>query len=365
VDLHEVDEGGASGGRPSPATGTPQPTSITGRDAFIAAVRSAILAPSVHNSQPWRFVLHEDVLDLYADRSRQLETLDPTGRLLVMSCGAALVQARLALRSRGLLPQSELLPDPREPDLLARVTARPGPAATPEEKALADALPKRHSQRGTFSLTPPPSAVAGRLNQVARSEGAWVRALVEDEDRLVFATLLEHADWLQRTDPLYREELRGWVRSEPSEDGIVAGALPDTVRRGDLSLREFDLDSPAIALRQHSGQPDDSREAAEVILLGTNGDSSRDWLLAGQALGKVLLAATVAGLQASILGQVVDLPRTRRLLQARIGLRGPVQIALRVGLGRAAQPTPRRPLSTVLEVAEPAGGAKEQAEEPP
>lgn len=51
-----------------------------------AAVR-ATLAPSIHNAQPWRFVVHPRSLDLYAARSRLTPVIDPTGRQLAIGCG--------------------------------------------------------------------------------------------------------------------------------------------------------------------------------------------------------------------------------------------------------------------------------------
>ena len=94
-------------------------------------VRYAVLAPSTHNTQPWLFRVRGDALELFADRSRALPIADPSGRELTISCGAALQFARMAARNLKREASVELLPDPDEPDLLARLRlgARASPTA--------------------------------------------------------------------------------------------------------------------------------------------------------------------------------------------------------------------------------------------
>ncbi len=75
-------------------------------------VQAATCAPSVHNTQPWRFASCEQGLDLYADDSRRLPVLDPRGRQLHLSCGAALLHAQVAARGFGLTAEPQLLPNP-------------------------------------------------------------------------------------------------------------------------------------------------------------------------------------------------------------------------------------------------------------
>lgn len=119
-------------------------------------VRAAILAPSINNTQPWRFVERPQGLELWADRARLLPIADPAGRELLISCGASLFNARLAVRRLGFTPQVRLLPDPAEPDLLARVTWGTRRAPRPYEELLYRTIPHRHTHRGRFLATPLP-----------------------------------------------------------------------------------------------------------------------------------------------------------------------------------------------------------------
>ena len=82
-------------------------------------IATAARAPSVQNTQPWRFRVSEYAIELYADPGRKLQ-VDRAGREMLISCGAALYGLRLAVRSLGHLPAVELLPDPARLRLLAR-----------------------------------------------------------------------------------------------------------------------------------------------------------------------------------------------------------------------------------------------------
>ena len=138
--------------------------------AFLIA--TAGRAPSVHNTQPWRFRVRETGLDVYADRGRRLRAIDPDGREMLISCGAAVFGLRLGIRQLGYLATAELLPDPGHPSLLARVRlGRPAPL-TAEEWDMLAAVPHRHTHRGPFSPDPVPPGLIPRLQHDAIAEGA-------------------------------------------------------------------------------------------------------------------------------------------------------------------------------------------------
>ena len=119
-------------------------------------VEVAARAPSVHNTQPWRFTVTGQAIELYADASRQLME-DLAGREMIISCGAALFGLRLAVRSLGCHPEAALFPEPGQRRLLARVRAgRPAPM-TSDERAMLQAVPHRHTHRGAFDPGPLPA----------------------------------------------------------------------------------------------------------------------------------------------------------------------------------------------------------------
>lgn len=312
-------------------------------------VSLARLAPSVHNTQPWLWYGEGDVLELWADRERALGVLDPSGRQLVLSCGASLLHARLAVRGLGRECTVELLPNPSQPDHLATLHLGGELAATPDELELAAAAPDRHTARGPFDPRPVPEDARERLVAAATAEGAHLH-LVPDEDRVVLAVLLAQAEEREAAEPEYREELRAWVRNDDSSpDGVprlAAGESDAAARATDLTLRDFGV-HPA-AEESPGARPEVERPLLAVLL--TDGDTPADWLTAGSALARVLLVGAVEGIAASPLNQVIDKPRSRALLQQELRLLTSPQMVLRMGYG-SGPGAPRRDVDDVLYVA--------------
>ncbi len=327
-------------------TGSPQEL----KAAMTAAVTAATQAPSIHNTQPWRFLIDDNRIELFADFSRQLDVLDPTRRQLFISCGAVLHQLRVALRAAGYDSFVTTMPDDAN-DHLATVMVQAGDPATPQERALAAAIPGRHTQRAPFDGRKVAPKTLGELRYAAETEGAWLAILHEREDEITLAVLLSHADQAELTDPAYQEELHNWRRSEPAPDGIPDSAVQaiGAERHSEVTLRDFEVGeraaSDASPVAAGRSIPD---ERPALVVLGTDADTPSQWLSAGQALSALLLRATELGLRASMLGQVIDLPGTRSQLRTLLRLVGEPQMVLRIGYGPAAAPTPRRPVQEVL-----------------
>jgi nitroreductase len=155
-----------------------------------ACVRAATAAPSLHNSQPWRFRLTRHGIDVFADPGRRLAVVDPEGREVLISVGAALFNLRVAIRSHGWLPVVRTFPG-GEPNLVARVWAGPPAAFDPAVRALADAIDQRHTHRGPFTAAALPVALAEDLTAAAAAEGAVLTMLDPPRRTAVFA--LAHA----------------------------------------------------------------------------------------------------------------------------------------------------------------------------
>lgn len=311
------------------------------------AAQRATLAPSIHNSQPWEFVLGENRLDLRVDASRQLPIIDPTGRQRAISCGAALFGARVALAADGLEVATELLPDAGDQDLLATITVIGRSAEAAQQAARLDAAAdNRHSNRRQFASDEVPDAVIEVLRNAAAVEGAWLQPVLSMDDRIAVATYSQHADALQNADRAYRAELRAWTTSDPQRlDGVPASAIPQATggSQDDIPIRDFDT--------QSAGQlPEQTRSSLKqtMLVLGTDGDTLRDWLLAGQALARILLELTDAGLVGTIFSQFAEVASTRQALRQDLRIGGMPHLLLRVGRAEPTPPTPRRQADDVI-----------------
>ncbi|MGI8691810.1 MAG: Acg family FMN-binding oxidoreductase [Geodermatophilaceae bacterium] len=263
------------------------------QQALQEAAARATLAPSIHNSQPWRLIVRPGRLDFYADQTRRASVIDPTGRQLAISCGAALFGVRVALAAAQIDAVTTLLPKPSEPDLLA-ATSVIGMTASPDEDArrLDTAALTRRSNRRRFTTDPVPDSLTDTLVHAAEVEGAWLHPIRELDDRVMVAVLSQRAEALQNADPDYRAELRSWTSGDPDRtDGVPAAAIPHTTggAHDDIPIRDFDTDG-AGAL------PTETRSSLTqtMFVLGADGDDMRSWLIAGQALGRVLLVENLA-----------------------------------------------------------------------
>ena len=311
--------------------------------AHRAVVHAATLAPSVHNSQPWRFTQDADGVDLYADDVRRLPVLDPDGRLVHVSCGAALLHAQVAARALGLLAETQLLPDPADPGHLARLHLAAGDPPGPRDLALARAILSRHTHRDAFEDRPLPPELLDRVRRAAEDHDVAL-VVVQGDHLTELEVLLAWADELEEADPAYRAETAASIRTAPSGDGIPAAALPDDPERGSsLRLRDFALTGPRPA-----GDEPPAAEKPDVVVLVTDGDGPLSWLRAGQALGAVLLHAADEVVMGQPLAQATDFPAVRVRLRQALGLIGMPQMALRLGYATGTSPTPRRPLDDVL-----------------
>jgi len=309
---------------------------------LLSGVRAAVAAPSLHNSQPWRFQIHDETVDVYVDRRRQLEVVDPAGREMLISVGAAVLNLRVAIRHGGRVPAWRLWPDPDEPDLVARV--RPGPAAPPDPavQALAVAIPKRHTNRRPFHRVVVSADVLDELAGAAAVEGAALRT-ADAVARTAILSLVRTAEQRLRTEGRYRAELTEWTRPSPGRrDGIPPQAFGPWAALETLPLRDFGLTQPQLRQRDERFEP-----YPTILVLSTSGDGAEQWVRAGQALQRVLLVATHHGLAATPMSQPLEIPTLRELL-TDVGTGRWAQVILRIGYGQPTAATPRRPLDEVL-----------------
>ncbi|WP_410645067.1 Acg family FMN-binding oxidoreductase [Amycolatopsis sp. lyj-346] len=308
-------------------------------DQVKSVIGAAMLAPSTHNTQPWRFRCTPAGLELHADPDRALPVADADQRELLLSCGAALFNLRTAINALGAHPATTLLPRRDDPTLLALV--RPFAARRPDPRLvhLADAIPRRHTNRTPFGTDTIPAPMVAELRHAAEVEQAWLPRL--DAHQLEGLRELVHkSHQVQVSDPAFVAEWRYWTARAPgSRDGVpeyAAGAMPSD--NGGWVLRDFGA--------RRRGRPDESEPL--VVVIGSFDDTRIDRIRAGQAMQRVLLTATAAGLDASFISQPVEVPAVRRELRALLGGGLWPQIVLRLGRGAPVPWTPRRSLADVL-----------------
>lgn len=312
-----------------------------------SALAAATAVPSLHNSQPWRFRCTPRAFEVHADTARAVPVADPDHRELVLACGAALLNLRLAIRALGIYPDVRLYPEPSQPDLLATVGPQGKHPITPAEQRLVDAMPQRRTNRRPFLDATITEPVRNELRRAAEAERCWL-AIVSPGQLPELRQLVHQAHHAQQDDPEFVAEWNHWVGRRPdAEDGVPVrsgGPLPEA--HDQWVLRDFSAGQakPRLAGKDFESEP-------MIAVLGSFHDLPLAWLQAGQAMQRVLLTATNLGLSASFLSQVLEVRETRARLRQLIGDVLWPQMVLRVGYGSPVPRTPRRQIEDVLDEA--------------
>ncbi|MBF6469726.1 hypothetical protein IU427_31865 [Nocardia beijingensis] len=321
--------------------------SVPERRDLMAALRLASRAPSVHNTQPWRWVFDGTRLHLYTDADRLLPSTDPHGRQLVISCGAVLHHARTALADQGWHTDTTRVPDRQRPDHLAVIEFRrwPDPPEAIHTRALA--IDRRRTDR--LPMTEPAgfADLLPRLRMLTSPHEVELSVL-DDSARPRLAAASRQVGALRRHDLLYQTELEWWAGHSEALEGVPASALVSDAELARVGVARAFPPAPHASRRARLD------DRARLVVLATEADSVTQWLRTGEALSAVLLECTAAGLATCALTHITELPTTRGLLSSLIPRPAISQVLLRVGSAPddtdTIPPTPRRPVTETFTV---------------
>ncbi|MEV5714583.1 hypothetical protein AB0L41_11835 [Amycolatopsis mediterranei] len=249
-------------------------------------VRSVLLAatapPPLRIARPWRFQCTPDAIELYTDRPGTSTDSDQRERLL--TCGAALLNLRLAIKAQGSHPDVRLFPTADRPDLLAVVRPQGHETNAPDDQLLAEAIAGRRSNRRPFTTAAVPASMQRQLRRGAEIERAWLATITADQ--------------------------------VPQLQAIMRRAEVPPATPGPGGGTDLDVEPDRL-----------------VVVIGTLHDTALARLQAGQAMQRVLLTAGAAGISAALSSQAMAVPAARRELRQLLGGGLWPQIMLRLGHG--------------------------------
>lgn len=317
-------------------------TSVTA-EQIKSLLSYAVLAPSSHNTQPWRFEIADGAVSIFADRTRALPANDPDDRELTISCGCALMNLRVAAAHEGIGVAFDITPDSGEDDLLAVVSFNEENSSSEGTSGLFNSIEGRRTYRKCFASRDIPAAILDSLSAIASEEGSWLEVIDSEEDRQKVAELVSEGDSIQWSNPSWRRELAAWMHPRQRGDGLTVPGIVAPIAQ--VVVRTFDMGNGVGAKDKQLAD-----ESPVLAVLGTAGDNVADWLAVGQALEKVLLSAHSQGLQASYLNQPIQVASLRPKLQNLLSQQGFPQILLRLGFPEEEiDAVPRRHLDKVIE----------------
>lgn len=316
------------------------PYSGTREEQLRFLVNYAVLAPSNHNSQPWKFCIHDDSMDVILDKSRALNFIDPQFRQLSISCGAAIGMFEVAAKYFGYEPGVLIFKD--DTDRLATLKLGRKVAVDPHNKRLFKAISHRQTNRRFFAKTPVAKPILESCKDLAAGSGVEFSFVTKQQDKVRVANLCEVAIRHQHAQPWYRREFSSRLRSNASGKtgmssfGFSSLNLPTPVARFIMDL--FNRGKSAAMFNRRKilkGSP-------AVAIFTTEQDERETWLNTGRALSLVLLELSSQGLTASYLNQAIEVVNLRPQLAKIISSRGFPQLMIRIGEARRVKPSQRR-----------------------
>ncbi|AHH19672.1 putative nitroreductase family protein [Nocardia nova SH22a] len=323
-------------------------STVPTRDVVEKAVELAGHAPSLHNSQPWRWTFDGAKLRLFSVHERMLPATDSTGRQLVISCGIVLDHLRAAMAAQGWQTLVAAFPNPNDHTHLADLRFTPSRYVTDGDRERAAAITRRYTDRLPFDEPDDWDQFETVLRTVVEPADTIVDVL-PDGSRAELARASELSASLRRYDSAYHAELHWWTGHVVADAGVPRQALvtEDERERVDVGRR-----MPTVT--GEARRPDVRADRSKILVLSTFGDTAEDWLLCGQIVSTVLLESTLAGYATCPLTHLTELPRSRAVIARLIGRNAFPQVLIRVGSVPESQPrpepTPRLPLGDILRV---------------
>ncbi len=312
-----------------------------------AIVELACRAPSLHNSQPWRWTFSSDTLHLFADHARVGVHTDSTGREVILSCGAALDHLLVAAAAAGWRVAVTRYPDPHDHDHLASAVFRRAESVAPHDRALGEAITRRRTDRLAFAAPQPWADTEQALRSMLHG-GVAALDVIDDNGRPALADASRLTEEHRLNDASYRFELLWWTGHSGSSDGVPSSALPS---RTEASHVDVARDFPTYGSGDR--RPEVAHDHSNILVLSTYDDSRENTLRCGEALSRVLLECTAASFATCTLTHMIELHASREIVRRITGRHAEPQVLIRVGHAPQTSPppvpTPRRPLADVLQ----------------
>lgn len=319
---------------------------LSERPAINELVRFATLAANGHNTQPWRFRVREDRIEILPDPTRRTPVVDPDDHHLFASLGCAAENLAIAAAARGL--RGELLFDPAGE---GAVTFEFG-SGSEERSDLLQAIRRRQSTRAEYDGRAVGPADLAALTSEARLAGVDLVLITERRRMEQALELVIAGNSAQMADAAFVREFKHWLRFNPRQaleagDGLFSAASGNPVAPTWLARMLFDQAfRPGAENDKYARQV---RSSAGLAVFVSQVADKDHWQRAGRASQRFALQATALGLKHAFINQPVEVASLRLALASLVGLPGRrPDLVMRFGYGPSLPFSPRRPVSAVM-----------------
>ena len=327
------------------------PATMVDTQVIRDAVRLACRAPSLHNSQPWRWVVDGDTVQLFVEPDRVVRGADSSGREALIACGAVLDHFRVAMAAAGFTANVDRFPNPNNRLHVASIEFTAMEFVTDGHRQRANAILLRRTDRLPFAGPPDWDTFEPALHDTVDSDAVRLD-IIPDNLRPQLAEASQLTESLRLYDSSYHAELDWWTAAFEVTEGIPHSSLVSAAESDRVDVgRTF----PVTHHRERRPEVDEDR--SRILVLSTYDDTRESVLRCGELLSAVLLDATMVGLATCTLTHITEVPASREIVaglidQSNQGITP--QVLIRVGLTPSIEdvppPTPRRPIGEVFEV---------------
>jgi hypothetical protein len=298
-------------------------------------IRYAILAPSGHNAQPWRFAVDDEWIKVLSDHSRALPVVDPDGRELNISIGCAVENLITAAKHFGNVPEVRYFPDGIDGECAAKIGISKSVAAG--ENDLFNSITKRHTNRGLYEDRPIQPENLDKLTKYV-IEGLRVDFLKSNDIKKEIADMAANGDILQFNNPQYRKELGYWVgQGAFGQKGITA------------KLGKFFISHINSGKKVSEEEKKLIESCPMFAVISSMDDDKLSWIKTGEIYQRIALATTGMGIMQHPMNQgLIEVPENRERLRKLLGINEIPQFAFRLGYAKPVKHQVRRPIEEAL-----------------
>jgi hypothetical protein len=307
-------------------------------------IKYAILASSGHNTQPWKFKIGKNKLEVWADKDRRRRDIDPNDRELFISLGCAIANLEVAAKFFGMMYEKKYNDEKNGLAVIFKFTE--GKIESREEK-LFRAITERRVNREEYLERSIPKELLEKIEK--ENNGAMVHLIDQKKKQQEVAALLEKSDRVWFKTKKLVDEMEYWLQDDLSygNNGIpaeiinlykLAVEVKYLISRDSESVEEKALRDKKLA-----------EKAGAIAVIWTKGESKKEWIEAGELYERMALYLTENGIQNAFFNTVIELNTQRKELENILGIPGRAQLMIRLGYAKKeTSHSPRREVGAVL-----------------